>query len=202
MAKTYHIEPFPFNIDRDKFGHYISGFVDGEGSFGLCQYDKGKYFLSKADFFLGVRADDIVVLKLIQSYWQCGSIYIGKPNISVKNANPLAAYRIQRANELVKIVVPHFEKYPLYAKKKRDFEIWKEGVKLQYQIKTRKYRMQPVGKGRMPQWTQEDMARFTYLINSLRDVRIYNSTPAQISSRQPDVDDRVLFEIMSRKTEC
>ena len=36
MAKTKSIIPsFPAEIDRDRFGDWLSGFVDGEGCFGL-----------------------------------------------------------------------------------------------------------------------------------------------------------------------
>ncbi len=186
MAKIHSIKPFPTGIDRDYFGAWLSGFVDGEGSFGLCQFYHGKqrYFISRADFFLGLRDDDAEVIRQIQSYWQCGSIHFSKQKTNVAGANPAVNFRVHRAVDLMKIIVPHFEKFPLMAKKSRDFEIWKLAVILQYEIKQRKKQAPSSGRGTMPKWSKEETALFGEYSQAIRDTRKYNSKNIEIPEKR------------------
>lgn len=46
--------------------------------------------------------------------------------------NPQKKFVINRLEDLVHVVIPHFEKYPLQAKKAKDFEIWRGIVLLVY----------------------------------------------------------------------
>lgn len=186
MGKIHSIEPFPNDIDREYFGAWLSGFSDGESSFGLVQFLHGKnrYLISRAEFFLGLRADDFEIIKLIQSYWQCGNIHFGKRDTTYFNAKPSVCIRVHRAADLMNVVIPHFEKFPLMAKKKRDYQIWKEGVILQYNVKFRGKRCIPGRRGTFPQWKTEETEYFAELVKTIRATRKYESTDTPMPEKK------------------
>lgn len=134
-------------------GSWISGFVDGEGSFvGRIQKNSKtsgsktkerktdrRYSWGTADktfvveFSITLRADDIDVLHKINNYFG-GVAYVKESNRSkpttsnqvTKNAH----FSIKKKGDLHDLVIPHFEEYPLQSKKANDFEIWKEIVEI------------------------------------------------------------------------
>lgn len=76
MRKPNHIPAFPSDIDHDAFGHYLSGFTDGEGSFVLAFRETGGLSYPLAYFGICLRVDDRAILELAQSYWQCGRLCV------------------------------------------------------------------------------------------------------------------------------
>jgi hypothetical protein len=54
--------------------------------------------------------------------------------------NPLRTIRITAVGDLVRVVIPHFERYPLKTKKKNDFRIWRQAVELLAAVQKRKQR--------------------------------------------------------------
>ncbi len=110
------------------FKSWLSGFIDGEGCFALTTQTVGRGFAIQ--FVLRVRADELPVIKKIH---QClgGNYYIqsGYPNADYPNANPQINYTLSGAKNCLRLI-RHLEKYPLQAKKKQDFEIWREAVYL------------------------------------------------------------------------
>lgn len=128
------------NIDKDSFGHWLSGFVDGEGCFGIYCYGKKKgsefdFGLLSFEFSIQLREDDRDILEEIQRYFNCGTIAEGsrrKARAEGKvNARDQVKFCCRKVSDIVGIIVPNFNKYPLRAKKKSDFEIWKRAVLLQ-----------------------------------------------------------------------
>lgn len=111
--------------------YYISGFTDGEGCFSLfLNTEKRKrkagfisvyrYWITTFSFTL--RIDDMEILNNIRDYFGCGVAYL------LKGKNAHAFYLVRSRKELVSAIIPHFDKYPLQAKKNRDFILWKEAV--------------------------------------------------------------------------
>lgn len=109
-------------------GDYIAGFVDGEGCFALKfrrdvkknRIGQPAYFSWDVEFAVVLRSDDLEILKQIQKTLGCGKIYIcGRSQ---------ARYCVDSVFDLFGKIVPFFEKYPLRAKKKKDFELWREAV--------------------------------------------------------------------------
>jgi hypothetical protein len=191
MANAYHtILPFPEDIDRQGFGHWISGFIDGEGHFQLAiQRREGRGGgHPTAKFTLGLRDDDAEILGLIQAFWQCGTM-IFDPRLG-KPGHPKMCLQISRIEDLHEIVVPHFDAFPLRAKKRRDFEVWRKGIELAYRVKARRRRRFPTGYGQFPKWTSEERQQFFSLHESLKGIRRYDpaarpeETPVGADSRQ------------------
>jgi hypothetical protein len=135
--KEIKIEPFPENINRDVFGSWLSGFTDGEGHFGVSKSRTGKNTYFKAVFTICVRADDIEVIRLIQKFWQCGDVVKHDSSTEERPSNPQVSFFSRRIDDLACIISPHFERYPLFAKKRRDFILWKRAVDLYYKVKSR-----------------------------------------------------------------
>ena len=176
---TQIISPFPENIDRIYFGAWLSGFVDGEGCFRLSCTPRKRSPLYPAltgSFEIGQRVDDARVLQLIQSYFNCGRIYIDKKYYTKFVAAPKATYRVVNPSELANIIIPHFEKYSLLAKKRNDFAIWKKGVAMLYAVFLRPMKTSalPGRHGRLPKWQEEEKEAFVALLKELSDQRAYD----------------------------
>lgn len=170
MAKADSIPPFPDDIDRDYFGAWLSGFTDGEGCFFLGTDEGGKHLFRHFD--LKLRADDLQVVCRIQSYWRTGHVRVEENNPGSKD-KPQARYRATALPSLVEIIVPHFHRFPLQAKKARDFVLWEQGVRLCFEANQRKRRM-GYRRGRLPNYTREERTRFLELVAALREQREFH----------------------------
>ncbi len=160
------IQPFPADIDRDYFAAYLSGFSDGESSFRLS-FTSHTWCRStpSANFTISLRRDDLGILEKIQSFWGCGLIHFTYQKTNGRKC-PVAAYTVNRIGQLAGILVPHFERFPLLAKKRLDYQIWKEGVALTAG------RNHP---GKKRRWSTSELARFTALHDALRSQRAYDA---------------------------
>lgn len=119
-------------------GDYIAGFVDGEGCFYLTyrsdtrheRLGAPKYFRWTPYFAILLREDDLAILELIRNTLGCGKIYRIKGGF--------LSYSIQNINDLYEKVRPFFTKYSLRARKKTDFELWSQSLKIVYENKKNK----------------------------------------------------------------
>ena len=106
-------------------GQYISGYCQGDGSFNLS--NKKRYQLN---FTLTDANRD--VLDLIAGYLKLGdkSVFKFDPKTSEKNK---ICYRLQvtRVELCRKLIVPHFDKFPLYGRQEQRYRLWREAVLLQ-----------------------------------------------------------------------
>lgn len=182
MAKanlTQPIPPFPTDIDRTAFGHWLSGFTDGEGCFALGRSERmhngARYVVPAACFSIGLRADDGPVLQLVHSFFQCGAlVFFSRTN----HGNPMYVFRSRKISDLANIISPHFVAHPLFAKKSRDFTIWKQAVDLMSEVISRPYTRRPSGRGMAPKWTTQERAQFEQLCAELRDQRTFTPLPS------------------------
>lgn len=167
--------PFPEHTSRQYFAAYISGLVDGEGSFSLYLARDARRTLPtpSACFAIRLRADDIGVLQILQSFWQCGLIYRGKRG----ERNPEVHYKIAAIPDLHEIVIPHFDRHPLLAKKARDFALWREGVQMHCAVQARPIRSS--GRGTGKRWTDAERKRFSDLIDQIKTGRKYVTDMAE-----------------------
>jgi hypothetical protein len=175
MLRPQVIDPFPEDIDRDGFGHWLAGFTDGEGCFCLPYTRNRKRtdaYTPSARFTINLRADDAVILYTIQSYWRKGRVSVN-PLIDKRNPNPHIVFHVHGMRDLLNTVVPHFERFPLRAKKARDFAIWKQAVALLVEVSGKPpHRTGPLGR-----WTQEDLQKFLSLRAALENIRTYRPSP-------------------------
>ena len=97
---------------------YISGFVDGEGSFFVSFSLREKLKIGvevRPSFAVAQHKRSKEVLKRLQNYFGCGAIRFNKRDQTYK-------YEVRSLDDLIKKIIPHFEQYPLVTSKNNDFE--------------------------------------------------------------------------------
>jgi hypothetical protein len=112
------------NVDKidPAFGHWLAGFIDGEGCFILSPTGHGYFY---ARFHIKVRDDDADIILQAYEAPGLGNVYY-RPHKN-STSNPAIVWQIQKQSECRQFV-KFLERFPLRAKKKRDFEIWKEAL--------------------------------------------------------------------------
>ncbi len=110
---------FNANAVPPSIGYYFAGFVDGEGSFNLSFRLRKDYTLPwKVSLCLNVSQKDQVILALLKTHLQCGTLRYKSDGVWFFEVNNLNSIRDN--------VVPFFDRFGfLSAKKKRDFSIFK-----------------------------------------------------------------------------
>jgi len=108
---------------------YISGFVDGEGSFSVS-VSKHKTLKRKLEvrpeFEIELRADDTEIIERIQKSLDCGKIY--QLNYEKYGWYPHVKYKVSSIKALTEKIIPFFDRHPLQAKKKKVYQIFREIV--------------------------------------------------------------------------
>jgi len=115
------------DLDRDGFGYWLAGFIDGEGSFIVNKQDQGYRPLLRVK----LRDDDAAVLYECQRRTQLGSVfpepvYRRTGRVGQRN-RPQMVWQVTTKADLP-VLVALLERYPLRAKKRTDFDIWKYAV--------------------------------------------------------------------------
>ena len=99
---------------------YITGYVDGEGSF-LVSFSPRDKLTSGLDvrpsFSVSQRKDRCEVLSLMKSYFGCGSIRFNRYDQTNR-------FEVRSLGHLNRVVIPHFKRYPVLSSKKKDFELF------------------------------------------------------------------------------
>lgn len=106
---------------------YISGFVDGEGSFNISLRKKNDYRIGwQPVLSFNVSQREVTVLKLMKKYFQCGIIK--------RRKDDLHSYDVTTPDELLTRIIPFFEHYQFIAQRKKDnFNLFKQAVILMSQ---------------------------------------------------------------------
>lgn len=105
-----------------EIGNYISGYVDGEGCFSVSFSKRPKLKIGwevKPSFSVGQNYDRREVLDLMMKYFKCGFMRRDYSDKTLK-------YEVRSLEELLKNIIPHFEKFPLLSSKNKDFLLFAE----------------------------------------------------------------------------
>jgi len=116
------------NNSKNKLNPYwVTGLIDGEGCFYVKIAKSKKHKTGwgiQACFQIGLHIREEYLLLQIKSFFnETGNIY------KMKN-NKALLYQVRNLNEITKVILPHFENYPLITQKQNDFLLFKEIVKL------------------------------------------------------------------------
>lgn len=104
--------------------HFITGFTDAEGSFMISILKSSERWTgwsvgARFEITLHLRDEDL--LNQIQAYFQgVGKIY--------KYGKDKVVYRVNNLEQIITIIIPHFQNYPLNTNKWGDFELFKRVV--------------------------------------------------------------------------
>ena len=113
--------------ERIEICGWITGFVDGEGSF-LVNIFRSPRAKSKWQIFPEFNVSQSLkgkgLLDKFEKFFACGHIYAHNArNIKQGKWDPLYKYCVRSRNELKEKIIPFFKKYPPIGKsKKNDFE--------------------------------------------------------------------------------
>ena len=72
-------------------------------------------------FQIGIHEKDLALLKRIQSYF-------GGIGHIVKQGKGIVSYQVSSSKLISDVIIPHFDRYPLITKKKKDFYLFKQAV--------------------------------------------------------------------------
>lgn len=115
-----HVSSYQRKISMDN-ASYISGFVDGEGSFLVSFQQRAKMSTgieARPSFTISQHRRNKEILFQICEYFGCGGIRFNKSDQTYK-------YEVRSLKELCQIIIPHFEKNSLKTSKASDFEKFK-----------------------------------------------------------------------------
>jgi hypothetical protein len=102
--------------------YYVTGFTDGEGCFYVGVSSNPRYktaYRVKAVFHIGVHIRDIALLEQIQLFFGVGTISkLGAESVQ---------FRVYGFENL-KVIMNHFDKYPLLTNKQSDYLLFKQVV--------------------------------------------------------------------------
>jgi len=153
-------------------GDYIAGFVDGEGCFALkfrrdVRHDrknKPVYYYWSIEFAIVLRSDDADILESIKNTLKCGNISINKRG--------MARYSVAERNDLVGKIVPFFDKNPLHAKKKYDYELWKDALGI---LERNRQKHEDGKKGFSKiEWSEKDINRLMRIQEAMKEYKSGN----------------------------
>ena len=98
-----------------EFIHWFIGFVDGEGCFSI--HPNSTWTAVSFSFNINLHLDDIEILHKIAN-----TLGIGK--VKLVNNRYSAVFIVNDLNEIIKVILPIFEEFPLQTSKNLDFICW------------------------------------------------------------------------------
>ncbi len=105
---------------------YVTGFADGEGCFSVSFSLRGKmrYGIEiRPSFSVSQHKRNKDIVLFLQSFFRCGGVRFSKRDQNYK-------FEVRSIDDLIKIVIPHFEQNPLKTSKQKDFENFKRICRL------------------------------------------------------------------------
>lgn len=103
-------------MNDDEFNEWFVGFTDAEGCFRIGINNKVVRF----NFIICLHVDDIEVLEFIKSRLNCGTIS--------KTGKGLVSFYISKQEDLLNILIPLFDNFPLNGVKYLDYLTFKEAI--------------------------------------------------------------------------
>lgn len=108
---------------------FLSGFVDGEGSFNISFRQKQDYKTKwQPVLSFNVSQRERLILDLMRNWFECG--------IVKKRKDGLHSYDVTNPKDLKLTIIPFFIKYPFISKRKsKNFELFKSAVEIMFNKK-------------------------------------------------------------------
>jgi len=156
--------------NSDPFGHWLAGFLDGEGTFVISRHARGAY---RCAVRIKLRQDDEPILVEIAEFTSCGRIFTYVEREPDKRREATATWVVDRRDQCA-AMVRLLDRYPLRAKKARDYAIWREAVQAWASAR-------PGPRGSLATWV-----RMAALARQLKAVRAFDAEPAADEPDEPD----------------
>lgn len=107
------------DLKKEELGYFLAGFVEGEGSFNVSLRRKADYKVNwQVVMSFNVSQKDPTILYILKDQLKCGII-------KVRRRDKLHSYDATNPEDLIKHVIPYFQRYPVFSEsKKRNFVIF------------------------------------------------------------------------------
>lgn len=104
--------------------NWVTGFTDAEGCFSVIISKRSNLrWRVIVSFEINLHSKDILILNKIKDFFGVGLVTTRvNKNISV--------FRVNKLQDLVKVIIPHFNSYPLITNKFSDFVLWSKVIEL------------------------------------------------------------------------
>lgn len=119
---AYNTSALVLNDVSMKEASYVTGLVDGEGSFLISFQQRTKMKTGievRPSFTLSQHQRNLELLQWLQAFFGCGSLRYNRSDETYK-------YEVRSIDDLTRVVIPHFEAYPLKSSKHKDFLVFKK----------------------------------------------------------------------------
>jgi hypothetical protein len=103
---------------------WLAGFTDGEGCFVFQKYPNDGRIQPR--FVIGLRADDTMILERLHGTFG-GRLQFKPVYDSSRGSSPQCVWYVLAKRDLARLV-EYFDRFPLRAKKARDYAIWRQAV--------------------------------------------------------------------------
>ena len=106
--------------------YWVTGFADAESSFSLKLSKKSTLksgWTVVPEFRIELHYRDILLLRRIKYYFGIGII-------SEYESSNKVVYSVQSLRDIVNVIIPHFDKYPLITQKNADYLLFKQAINL------------------------------------------------------------------------
>jgi hypothetical protein len=124
---------------RNRFGWWLSGFTDAEGTFSITKYQgKARKDGNRCpsgytfEFSIQLRNDDLEILEQIKDYLKVGGLLFASRKTSRRNGRvndrDQVSFKVRDFDSIINTVIPHFDKFPLLSKKNKDYQLFKEAA--------------------------------------------------------------------------
>lgn len=113
---------FSTNVDK-LHPNWVTGFVDADGCFSIIIVISNSLTKVKTSFEINLHEKDKDILNKIKSFFGVGAVYH-------RSDSKISVYRVSNVNYIKDVIIPHFTNYPLISKKREDFLLWSEVIKL------------------------------------------------------------------------
>lgn len=113
-------------IDKKFCPHWITGFADAESSFSLKVSKKNTAKSGWSvipEFRIELHSREIILLRKIKDYFGIGII-------SERLDRNTIVYSVQSVTDILNVIIPHFDKYPLITQKRADYLLFKQAINL------------------------------------------------------------------------
>lgn len=104
--------------------HWVTGFIDGEGSFIIAILPSTGPTKKKVSLRLSVtqKSHSAGVLYELQNFFGCGQV--------IPSSKDCHRFVVQRKEDILTKIIPHFTKYPLVTSKNLNYETFKEAASI------------------------------------------------------------------------
>ena len=124
MMKVLNKDFTKANLELNLNPYWVTGFIDGEGSFIIAMLSSTGPTKKKVSLRLSVtqKSHSSGVLYDLKNFFECGSV--------IPSSKDCMRYVVQGKNDIINKIIPHFCDYPLITSKQLNFESFKEAAEI------------------------------------------------------------------------